>query len=180
MRGGGRQVKVAGSRARATSGSTSKHSLTGRARSRCASQDLAGCRRAGVAGGESTTIAPSCSSSRVSSLRLPSARRGNAGSGHLCGMILLAAEVLDGRPDQRTFRRHDLTVGANASVANSTRSRPISRSRAWRGGVSRGLHPRPLRRAVGGGVEVLAVSTRIGALPVGPHRGVVVPPRAGR
>ncbi len=65
-------------------------------------------------GGESTTI------SRLlerQSLFEPLAQRLAAGMpafGTCAGMILLAAEVLDGRPDQRSFEAIDLVVRRNA------------------------------------------------------------------
>ncbi len=65
-------------------------------------------------GGESTTMSRLLG---TSGLYEPVAERLAAGMpalGTCAGMILLAAEVLDGRPDQRSFSAIDLTVRRNA------------------------------------------------------------------
>jgi 5'-phosphate synthase pdxT subunit len=64
-------------------------------------------------GGESTTMSMLLDSS---GLREPLAERlasGMPALGTCAGMILLASEVLDGRPDQRSFDAIDLTVRRN-------------------------------------------------------------------
>lgn len=67
-----------------------------------------------IPGGESTTLSMLLDSSE---LRGPLASRIGAGLpvlGTCAGMILLASEVVDGRPDQWSFRAIDLTVRRNA------------------------------------------------------------------
>lgn len=67
-----------------------------------------------VPGGESTTISRLLD---TSGLRAPLADRladGLPALGTCAGMILLAAEVLDGRPDQRSFGAIDIAVRRNA------------------------------------------------------------------
>jgi 5'-phosphate synthase pdxT subunit len=77
-------------------------------------EDLDGINGLVLPGGESTTISFLLDSS---GLRDPLAERLAAGMpafGTCAGMILLAAEVLDGRPDQRSFGVIDLAVRRNA------------------------------------------------------------------
>ncbi|MBO4140721.1 pyridoxal 5'-phosphate synthase glutaminase subunit PdxT [Micromonospora tulbaghiae] len=67
-----------------------------------------------VPGGESTTISKLVD---VFEMREPIDKRIAAGMpvyGSCAGMIMLAAEVLDGRPDQRGFAGVDMTVRRNA------------------------------------------------------------------
>jgi 5'-phosphate synthase pdxT subunit len=76
--------------------------------------DLAGVDALVLPGGESTTMSLLLDSS---GLREPLAERLAAGLptfGTCAGMILLATEVLDGRPDQRSFGAIDLAVRRNA------------------------------------------------------------------
>ncbi len=67
-----------------------------------------------IPGGESTTI---CRLLDVFELREPLRQRLSAGLpafGSCAGMIVLAAEILDGRPDQRPLGALDVTVRRNA------------------------------------------------------------------
>ncbi|WP_435123251.1 pyridoxal 5'-phosphate synthase glutaminase subunit PdxT [Micromonospora tulbaghiae] len=67
-----------------------------------------------VPGGESTTISKLVD---IFEMREPIDKRIAAGMpvyGSCAGMIMLAAEVLDGRPDQRGFAGVDMTVRRNA------------------------------------------------------------------
>jgi 5'-phosphate synthase pdxT subunit len=67
-----------------------------------------------IPGGESTTISKLAD---IFELREPIDKRIESGMpvyGSCAGMIMLAAEVLDGRPDQRGFRGIDMTVRRNA------------------------------------------------------------------
>ncbi len=76
--------------------------------------DLAGVDALVVPGGESTTISRLLD---TSGLFEPVAGRladGMPALGTCAGMILLASEVLDGRPDQRCFAAIDLAVRRNA------------------------------------------------------------------
>lgn len=108
-------------------------------------------------GGESTTIAKLLD---FSGLFEPVAERLDAGMpalGTCAGMILLASEVLDGRPDQRSFSAIELTVRRNAfgrQVDSFEADLHIA-------GMAGGAYPAVFIRApyverVGDGVEVLA------------------------
>ena len=75
--------------------------------------DLADVDRLVIPGGESTTISMLLDRS---GLRTPIAERLAAGMpafGTCAGMILLAREIVDGRPDQRSFGAIDLVVRRN-------------------------------------------------------------------
>jgi 5'-phosphate synthase pdxT subunit len=77
-------------------------------------EDLAGVDALVMPGGESTTMSLLLDSS---GLREPIAERlaeGLPTFGTCAGMILLAEDVLDGRPDQRSFGAIDLAVRRNA------------------------------------------------------------------
>jgi 5'-phosphate synthase pdxT subunit len=64
-------------------------------------------------GGESTTMSRLLTSSGLFDEIKARASDGMAVFGTCAGMILLAADVLDGRPDQRSFGLIDLTVRRN-------------------------------------------------------------------
>jgi pyridoxal 5'-phosphate synthase pdxT subunit len=64
-------------------------------------------------GGESTTMSRLLTSSGLFDQIKARASEGMAVFGTCAGMILLATEVLDGRPDQRSFGVIDLTVRRN-------------------------------------------------------------------
>jgi 5'-phosphate synthase pdxT subunit len=64
-------------------------------------------------GGESTTMSRLLTSSGLFDQIKARASEGMAVFGTCAGMILLATEVLDGRPDQRSFGVVDLTVRRN-------------------------------------------------------------------
>jgi 5'-phosphate synthase pdxT subunit len=108
-------------------------------------------------GGESTTISKLLESS---GLFEPLAERLAAGMpalGTCAGMILLAAEILDGRPDQRCFGAIDIAVRRNA-FGRQVDSFEASLAVA---GLPGGPYPATFIRApvverVGEGVEVLA------------------------
>jgi pyridoxal 5'-phosphate synthase pdxT subunit len=77
-------------------------------------EDLSGVDALVLPGGESTTMSLLLQSSE---LFKPIAERladGMPAFGTCAGMILLATEVLDGRPDQRSFGAIDLSVRRNA------------------------------------------------------------------
>jgi 5'-phosphate synthase pdxT subunit len=124
-------------------------------------------------GGESTTMSFLLDSS---GLRVPVAERladGMPAFGTCAGMILLASEVLDGRPDQRSFGVIDLTVRRNAFG----RQRDSFEADLEIAGLDRPFHAvfirAPFVERVGPGVEVLAevgghpVLCRSGAILVG-------------
>ena len=108
-------------------------------------------------GGESTTIAKLLD---FSDLFEPVAERLGAGMpalGTCAGMILLASEVLDGRPDQRSFGAIELAVRRNA-FGRQVDSFELDLQIA---GMAGGAYPAVFIRApyverVGADVEVLA------------------------
>jgi len=65
-------------------------------------------------GGESTTMSKLLESSELFGPIADRLRDGMPAFGTCAGMILLASEVLDGRPDQRSFGAIDLSVRRNA------------------------------------------------------------------
>ena len=110
-------------------------------------------------GGESTTM------SRLLGHLGPARRRSAPGSPRACppsarvpGLILLAREVVDGRPDQQSLGVLDVAARRNAvRSTSSSRSRRRSRSTGLRGGPFPGVFIRaPGVDAVGPDVEVLA------------------------
>jgi 5'-phosphate synthase pdxT subunit len=77
-------------------------------------EDLAGVGALIVPGGESTTISLLLATSELYGPIADLLRAGMPAMGTCAGMILLAAEVLDGRPDQQTFGAIDIAVRRNA------------------------------------------------------------------
>jgi 5'-phosphate synthase pdxT subunit len=75
--------------------------------------DLAGLDGLIIPGGESTTLSLLMDSSGLFDPLAAALDRGMPVFGTCAGMIMLAAEVLDGRPDQRRFGVIDLTVRRN-------------------------------------------------------------------
>jgi len=126
--------------------------------------DLAGIDAVVLPGGESTTMSRLL---ETSGLFGPLAERlgdGMPAFGTCAGMILLAAEVLDGRPDQRSFGVVDVSVRRNA-YGRQVDSFEADLSVA---GLAGGDFPAVFIRApvverVGPGVEVLA---EVGGRPV--------------
>ncbi len=119
--------------------------------------DLAGIDAVVIPGGESTTMSHLLG---TSGLFQPLAERLAAGLpalGTCAGMILLAAEVLDGRPDQRSFGAVDVAVRRNAfgrQVHSFETDLPVA---ALPGGRFPAVFIRaPVVERVGEGVEVLA------------------------
>ena len=66
-----------------------------------------------IPGGESTAISMLIQSSELYEPILEMIRQGKAIFGTCAGMILLASEILDGRPDQICFSAIDITVKRN-------------------------------------------------------------------
>jgi 5'-phosphate synthase pdxT subunit len=64
-------------------------------------------------GGESTTMSRLLATSELFDPLADRLRDGMPAFGTCAGMILLAAEILDGRPDQRSFGRIDISVQRN-------------------------------------------------------------------
>jgi 5'-phosphate synthase pdxT subunit len=122
-------------------------------------------------GGESTTMSLLL---RSAELDEPLAKRledGMPAFGTCAGMILLATEVLDGRPDQRSYGAIDLTVRRNAfgrQVDSFEADLPVT-------GLDEPVHAlfirAPVVEAVGDGVEVLA---SVGDRPVLCRQGPVL------
>jgi 5'-phosphate synthase pdxT subunit len=77
-------------------------------------EDLAGVGALIVPGGESTTISLLIASSRLYEPIADRLQAGMPAMGTCAGMILLAGDVLDGRPDQQTFGAIDIAVRRNA------------------------------------------------------------------
>lgn len=76
--------------------------------------DLAALRALVLPGGESTTMSRLLETSGLFDPLAECLRDGMPALGTCAGMILLAAEVLDGRPDQRCLGAVDVTVRRNA------------------------------------------------------------------
>ena len=119
--------------------------------------DLAGVDALVLPGGESTTMSLLLASSGLHDAVAERLRAGMPALGTCAGMILLATEVLDGRPDQRSFGAIDLTVRRNGfgrQVDSFEADLPIA-------GLAGGDFPAvfiraPLVERAGPGVEVLA------------------------
>jgi 5'-phosphate synthase pdxT subunit len=108
-------------------------------------------------GGESTTMSKLLDSSGV---RAPLAERladGLPVLGTCAGMILLAREVVDGRPDQESFGAVDVTVRRNAYGRQRDSFETELAVEGLRGGPFPGVFIRaPRIESVGAGVQVLA------------------------
>ena len=119
--------------------------------------DLAAVDAVIIPGGESTTISMLLDSS---ALREPLAERlgdGLPAFGTCAGMILLASEVLDGRPDQRSFGTVDITVRRNAFGRQNESFEADLDIAGLDGGPFHAVFIRaPFVERVGDGVEVLA------------------------
>ncbi|HEY4991529.1 MAG TPA: pyridoxal 5'-phosphate synthase glutaminase subunit PdxT [Nakamurella sp.] len=125
-----------------------------------------------IPGGESTTI---CRLLDVFELRDPLTERLRGGLpafGSCAGMIVLAAEILDGRPDQRPLRAVDITVRRNA-FGRQVDSFETDLDVAGVGdGPVRAVFIRaPWVERTGPGVTVLA---RVGGHPVAVRQGSVL------
>ena len=77
-------------------------------------EHLAGVDALVIPGGESTTISMLLASSGLAGPVAERLAEGMPAFGTCAGMILLAAEVLDGRPDQRSYGAIDVAVRRNA------------------------------------------------------------------
>lgn len=128
------------------------------------SADLAGVVALVMPGGESTTMSLLLDSS---GLRGPLADRLNAGMpafGTCAGMILLASEVLDGRPDQESLGAIDLVVRRNAFGRQRDSFEADLAVEGVEGGPVHAVFIRaPVVERAGDDVEVLA---RVGEWPV--------------
>jgi 5'-phosphate synthase pdxT subunit len=135
-------------------------------------EDLTGVEGLVLPGGESTTMSKLLD---ISGLFEPVAERLRAGMpafGTCAGLILLATDILDGRPDQRSFSALDVAVRRNAfgrQVDSFETDLDVA-------GVHGGSFPAVFIRApaierVGEGVEVLA---SVGGRPVLCRQGAVM------
>lgn len=126
-------------------------------------EDLAGTEAVVLPGGESTTMSRLLASSGLFEALAERLADGMPALGTCAGMILLAAEVLDGRPDQRCLGMVDVAVRRNAF------GRQVDSFEASLGvtGLAGGNFPATFIRApvverVGPGVAVLATVTGTG------------------
>jgi len=120
-------------------------------------EDLPGIDALVLPGGESTTMSMLLESSGLFDPLSERIAGGLPVLGTCAGMILLAREVLDGRPDQRTFGAIDLVVRRNGfgrQVESFETELPVAQ---LEGGPMRAVFIRaPSVEGVGPGVEVLA------------------------
>ncbi len=119
--------------------------------------DMAGLDALVLPGGESTTMSRLLESSGLFDVVAERLAGGMPAFGTCAGMILLAADVVDGRPDQRSFSAIDVVVRRNGygrQVDSFERALPVS---ALAGGPVDAVFIRaPVVERVGPGVEVLA------------------------
>ena len=125
--------------------------------------DLAGLEALVLPGGESTTMSRLL---ETSGLFDPLAERladGLPVLGTCAGMILLAAEVLDGRPDQRSFGAVDVAVRRNAFGRQvDSFEADLAVAGLAGGGFPATFIRAPVVERVGDGVEVLATVAAAG------------------
>ena len=135
-------------------------------------QDLAAVDAVILPGGESTTMSFLLDSS---GLRRPLAERlrdGLPALGTCAGMILLAAEVLDGRPDQASLGAIDITVRRNAFGRQRESFEADLDVDGLAGGKLHAVFIRaPAVERAGAGVEILA---RVADRPVLCRQGAVI------
>jgi pyridoxal 5'-phosphate synthase pdxT subunit len=126
--------------------------------------DLAGLDALVMPGGESTTMSRLLTTSRLFDPIADRIAEGMPVFGTCAGMILLATEVHDGRPDQRTFGAIDITVQRNGYGRQLDSFETELVVAGLDGGPFHGVFIRaPKVERVGAGVEVLAES---GGVPV--------------
>ena len=118
-------------------------------------QDLAGIDGIVLPGGESTTISLLLQSSELFDALDELFVEGMPAFGTCAGMILLAREVLDGRPDQRSFGVVDIAVRRNA-FGRQVDSFETALTVEGVGSVPAVFIRAPVVERVGEGVEVLA------------------------
>ena len=119
--------------------------------------DLAGIEALVLPGGESTTLSKLLDSSGLSDAIAERLADGMPAFGTCAGMILLAADVLDGRPDQRCFGAIDVSVRRNAFGRQVDSFETALAVDGLAGGAFPAVFIRaPVVERVGEGVEVLA------------------------
>jgi 5'-phosphate synthase pdxT subunit len=133
---------------------------------------LAGADALVLPGGESTTMSKLLESSGLFDAVADRLRDGMPVFGTCAGMILLASEVLDGRPDQRSFAAIDLSVRRNAFGRQVDSFEANLEVDSLAGGSFPAVFIRaPYVERVGDGVEVLA---RVDGHPVLCRQGPVL------
>ncbi|MHB8329956.1 MAG: pyridoxal 5'-phosphate synthase glutaminase subunit PdxT [Acidimicrobiales bacterium] len=137
-------------------------------------EDLAGLDGIVLPGGESTTMSMLLESSGLAEPLGKELAAGIPAFGTCAGMILLAASVVDGRPDQRSFGAIDITVRRNGFGRQLDSFECDLQVRGITGGALHAVFIRaPMVEAVGRDVEVLA-----SLAPLPAHRDAP-PPGAG-
>ena len=120
-------------------------------------EDLAGVEALVAPGGESTTMSRLLDTSGLYEPLAERLAEGMPTFGTCAGMILLAGEVLDGRPDQRTFGVVDVAVRRNAFGRQVDSFETVIEVAGLPGGGFPATFIRaPVVERVGEGVEVLA------------------------
>ena len=120
-------------------------------------QDLAGIDALVMPGGESTTMSMLLESSGLFEPLLQELQQGLPVFGTCAGMILLATDVLDGRPDQRSFGVLDASVRRNAFGRQVDSFEADLDVEGLAGGAFPAVFIRaPVVERTGEGVEVLA------------------------
>jgi pyridoxal 5'-phosphate synthase pdxT subunit len=110
-----------------------------------------------VPGGESTTISRLLESSGLFDALAERLAAGMPALGTCAGMILLAADVLDGRPDQRCFAAIDVAVRRNAFGRQVDSFQADLDVAGLEGGPFPAVFIRaPVVERIGDGVDVLA------------------------
>ncbi len=123
-------------------------------------EDLAGVEAVILPGGESTTVSRLLATSGLDDALAERLADGLPAFGTCAGMILLAAEILDGRPDQRCFGAVDVGVRRNAFGRQvDSFEVPLAVSGLVGGDFPATFIRAPVVERVGEGVEVLATIT---------------------
>lgn len=134
--------------------------------------DLAGIDAIVLPGGESTTMSRLLRTADLFDPLQDRLREGLPGFGTCAGMILLARDVLDGRPDQRSFGAVDIAVRRNAYGRQVDSFETDLDVDGLAGGAFPAVFIRaPAVESVGEGVEVLA---RVDGQPVLCRQGNVL------
>jgi pyridoxal 5'-phosphate synthase pdxT subunit len=134
--------------------------------------DLAGIEGLVLPGGESTTLSKLLESSGLFDEIAGLLAEGMPAFGTCAGMILLAGDVLDGRPDQRSFVAIDVSVRRNAFGRQVDSFETSLEVEGLAGGSFPAIFIRaPVVERVGEGVEVLA---RVDGRPVLCRQGDVL------
>ncbi len=123
-----------------------------------------------IPGGESTTLSLLVESSGLFDPLAEALEDGLPVFGTCAGMIMLAAEVLDGRPDQRRFGVIDLTVRRNGyGRQRASFECELEVERVSGGPVHAVFIRAPVVERAGDGVEVLATLPSARPVAPGPH-----------